>query len=73
MREVLEGGAVPRDELNRRVARFRQVVVLRPDGYLAWVLSARVIEGLRRFYSQPKWRFLLDDFEAAVKFTLEAK
>jgi hypothetical protein len=28
-----------------------------------------VIEGLRRFYSQPEWRHLLPDFEEAVKFT----
>src|SRR3954469_19170991 len=39
LREVLESGLASRDELNRRVDRFRQVAVLRPDGYLAWVLS----------------------------------
>lgn len=41
LREVLQGGEVSRDELNRRVDRFRMVAVLRPDGYLAWVLSGR--------------------------------
>jgi len=41
LREVLESGAVSRAELNHRVDRFRQVAVLRPDGYLAWVLSGR--------------------------------
>ena len=30
-----------------------------------------VIEGLRRFYSQPQWKHLLADFEEALKFTLE--
>jgi hypothetical protein len=30
-----------------------------------------VIEGLRRFYSQDKWKYLIDKFENAVKFTLE--
>jgi hypothetical protein len=37
LREVLEGGAVSREELLRRVERFGGVAVLRPDGYLAWV------------------------------------
>lgn len=42
LREVMErGGEVDRGELNRRVERFRHVVVLRPDGYLAWVLNGR--------------------------------
>jgi len=41
LREVLGSGPASRDELNRRVDRFRQVAVLRPDGYLAWVLSGR--------------------------------
>ncbi|HEV2480292.1 MAG TPA: hypothetical protein VGS79_11530 [Puia sp.] len=31
--------------------------------------SKKIIAGLRRFYSQRKWRFLLKKFEAAVKFT----
>ena len=41
LREVLEGGAVSREELLRRVERFsrEQVAVLRPDGYLAWTLN----------------------------------
>jgi len=39
LREVLQTGPASREELNRRVGRFRQVAVLRPDGYLAWVLS----------------------------------
>jgi len=41
LREVLEGGAVSREELLRRVERFSGVAVLRPDGYLAWVRSGR--------------------------------
>ncbi|WP_244238457.1 Tox-REase-5 domain-containing protein [Corallococcus terminator] len=43
LREVLEGGAVSREELSRRVERFsrEQVAVLRPDGYLAWALTGR--------------------------------
>jgi hypothetical protein len=41
LREVLEGGEVSREELLRRVERFRRVAVLRPDGYLAWTLSGR--------------------------------
>jgi hypothetical protein len=41
LREVLESGAASSDELNHRVDRFHQVVVLRPDGYLAWVLNGR--------------------------------
>lgn len=39
LREVLESGEVSREELNRRADRFRSVAVLRPDGYLAWVLD----------------------------------
>jgi hypothetical protein len=41
LREVLEGGEVSREELLRRVERFRAVAVLRPDGYLAWTLNGR--------------------------------
>ncbi|HSP77217.1 MAG TPA: hypothetical protein VLQ93_01715, partial [Myxococcaceae bacterium] len=41
LREVLEGGAVSREELLRRVERFNEVAVLRPDGYLAWTRSGR--------------------------------
>ncbi|WNG31900.1 hypothetical protein F0U62_35860 [Cystobacter fuscus] len=41
LREVLEGGAASREELVRRVERFRSVAVLRPDGYLAWALNGR--------------------------------
>ena len=41
LREVLEGGEVTREELLRRVERFRSVAVLRPDGYLAWTLNGR--------------------------------
>jgi hypothetical protein len=33
--------------------------------------SKTVEEGLRRFYSQPKWNHLLETFEEAVKFTAE--
>jgi hypothetical protein len=41
LREVLAGGEVSREELLRRVERFRSVAVLRPDGYLAWTLDGR--------------------------------
>ncbi len=41
LREVLESGEVSREELLRRVRRFHRVAVLRPDGYLAWVLTGR--------------------------------
>ncbi|MGZ3457733.1 MAG: Tox-REase-5 domain-containing protein [Archangium sp.] len=41
LREVLEGGEVSREELLRRVERFKSVAVLRPDGYLAWTLNGR--------------------------------
>lgn len=43
LREVLEGGPVSRNELLHRVERFqrKRVVVLRPDGYLAWVDTGR--------------------------------
>lgn len=41
LREVLAGGEVSREELLRRVARFKWVAVLRPDGYLAWVTTGR--------------------------------
>jgi len=39
LREVLEGSEVSREELLRRVERFNRVAVLRPDGYLAWVIT----------------------------------
>ncbi|MFP2925355.1 Tox-REase-5 domain-containing protein [Pyxidicoccus sp. 3LG] len=41
LREVLETGEVSWDELLRRVERFARVVVLRPDGYLAWARTGR--------------------------------
>jgi hypothetical protein len=41
LREVLEEGKVSREELLRRVERFKRVAVLRPDGYLAWTLDGR--------------------------------
>ena len=41
LREVLEGGEASREELLRRVERFKTVAVLRPDGYLAWTLNGR--------------------------------
>ncbi|MGZ3461574.1 MAG: polymorphic toxin type 47 domain-containing protein, partial [Archangium sp.] len=41
LREVLAGGEVSREELLRRVERFKTVAVLRPDGYLAWTLNGR--------------------------------
>jgi hypothetical protein len=44
LREVLESGAATRDELNRRVGRFRHIAVLRPDGYLAGVLTGRTVQ-----------------------------
>lgn len=41
LREVLQGEAVSRQEVLRRVERFSWVAVLRPDGYLAWALDGR--------------------------------
>ncbi|WP_240358338.1 hypothetical protein [Myxococcus vastator] len=41
LREVLATGEVSRAELERRVARFDHLAVLRPDGCLAWVRSGR--------------------------------
>ncbi|MFY2560777.1 Tox-REase-5 domain-containing protein [Corallococcus terminator] len=41
LREVLATGEVPRAELVRRVERFTQLAVLRPDGCLAWVRSGQ--------------------------------
>ncbi|WP_228557207.1 Tox-REase-5 domain-containing protein [Myxococcus sp. AB025B] len=41
LREVLATGEVARDELVRRVDRFRHLAVLRPDGCLAWVRTGR--------------------------------
>ena len=34
--------------------------------------TQRIIDGLRRFYSQEKWKHLLPKLEEAVKFTLES-
>ncbi|XXF79945.1 Tox-REase-5 domain-containing protein [Myxococcaceae bacterium GXIMD 01537] len=41
LREVLEGGEASREELLHRAKRFARVVVLRPDGRLAWVRTGR--------------------------------
>ncbi|MFY2561197.1 Tox-REase-5 domain-containing protein [Corallococcus terminator] len=41
LREVLDAGEVSRAELVRRVGRFTQLAVLRPDGCLAWVRSGQ--------------------------------
>ncbi|RKH37821.1 hypothetical protein [Corallococcus sicarius] len=41
LREVMEGGTVSREDLLHRLARLHRAVVLRPDGYLAWVISGR--------------------------------
>jgi hypothetical protein len=41
LREVLAEGEVSREELLRRVERFKSVAVMRPDGYLAWTLDGR--------------------------------
>ncbi|WP_371823561.1 Tox-REase-5 domain-containing protein [Myxococcus sp. CA056] len=41
LREVLAAGEVSRAELVRRVGRFTQLAVLRPDGCLAWVRSGQ--------------------------------
>jgi hypothetical protein len=30
----------------------------------------KIIQGLTRFYSQKKWKFLMDDFKEAVEFTI---
>lgn len=37
----LKNEAVPRAELGRRLQEFQPLVVLRPDGYLAWALTGR--------------------------------
>ncbi|RKG75299.1 hypothetical protein [Corallococcus terminator] len=52
LREVLEGGTVSREELLRRVARFDRAVVLRPDGYLAWVMTGRTQQRV----AQVQWK-----------------
>jgi hypothetical protein len=41
LHEVLESGEVTREELLRRVKRLERVAVLRPDGYLAWVVDGQ--------------------------------
>ncbi|WP_368670397.1 hypothetical protein [Myxococcus sp. AM011] len=41
LREVLDASEVSRAELVRRVGRFTQLAVLRPDGCLAWVRSGQ--------------------------------
>ncbi|WP_241758881.1 Tox-REase-5 domain-containing protein [Pyxidicoccus parkwayensis] len=41
LREVLETGEASRAELVRRAERFAHVVVLRPDGCLAWVRGGK--------------------------------
>jgi hypothetical protein len=41
LREVIERGELSREELLRRVERFERVAVLRPDGYLAWVVDGK--------------------------------
>jgi hypothetical protein len=42
LREAMEQEQeLPREELLQRVERFRNLAVLRPDGYLAWALSGR--------------------------------
>ncbi|MFY2558995.1 Tox-REase-5 domain-containing protein [Corallococcus terminator] len=41
LREVMDAGEVSRAELARKVERFTQLAVLRPDGCLAWVRSGR--------------------------------
>ncbi|HEX5754365.1 MAG TPA: hypothetical protein VFZ09_49740 [Archangium sp.] len=41
---VLKNEAVSRAELGRRVQEFQPLVVLRPDGYLAFALSGRELQ-----------------------------
>ncbi|WP_253975206.1 Tox-REase-5 domain-containing protein [Myxococcus dinghuensis] len=41
LRNVLERGELSRPDLVRQVERFSQLVVLRPDGCVAWALSGR--------------------------------
>ncbi|NNC04962.1 hypothetical protein HJC10_19145 [Corallococcus exiguus] len=41
LRQVLEGDRVSREELLRRMTRLERLAVLRPDGYLAWVINGR--------------------------------
>ncbi len=52
LREVLEGGAVSREELLRRVERLAGVAVLRPDGYLAWVRNG----GTQQKVASVEWK-----------------
>ena len=54
LREVLEGGEVSREELLRRVERFKTVAVLRPDGYLAWTLNGRTQQKVARWSGRRK-------------------
>ncbi|NBD09735.1 hypothetical protein [Corallococcus silvisoli] len=41
LREVLAGDAASREDLLRRMTRLERLAVLRPDGYLAWVINGR--------------------------------
>lgn len=44
-REVIQGGVdVPRGVSLERLARFRRMVVLRPDGYLAGAITGRTVQ-----------------------------
>ncbi|MFY1831722.1 Tox-REase-5 domain-containing protein [Myxococcus fulvus] len=52
LREVLATGEVTRDELARRVGRFRHLAVLRPDGCLAWVRTG----GTQQRVASVEWR-----------------
>ncbi|WP_240356120.1 Tox-REase-5 domain-containing protein [Myxococcus eversor] len=52
LREVLDTGEVSRAELVRRVGRFTELAVLRPDGCLAWVRSGRTQQRV----SPVEWR-----------------
>jgi hypothetical protein len=70
LREVLEDGELPREELLRRVERFRTVAVLRPDGCLAWALSGHTQQRV----GPVEWKqqaFRAGPFELGVFYTGE--
>ncbi|WP_368670555.1 hypothetical protein [Myxococcus sp. AM011] len=68
LREVLESGEVSPAELVRRVGRFTQLAVLRPDGCLAWVRSGQTQQRVGRV----EWKdgtFRAGQFELGVFYS----
>jgi hypothetical protein len=53
LRQALEHGELSREELRRWGQRFARVVVLRPDGYLAWVRDGRTQQ---KAFGEVQWR-----------------